>query len=60
MYTEMIQIIIASQEGDKEKAAAYARLLAVILGKDGKQKEANRILRALGDLPPSENICTLD
>lgn len=50
MITEVCQIIKASQVGDKEKAASYARLLAENLDKDGKHKEATRILRAL-DLP---------
>lgn len=60
MFTEICALIRAAQEGDKEKATAYTRLLAVNLRKEGKPKEADRILRALGDLPPSENIAVLD
>lgn len=45
----MCKIIEAAMAGDKQKAEAYARLLAVNLEKDGKPKEATRILRALGD-----------
>lgn len=49
MYTEICKIIEASQAGDKQKAEAYARLLATNLEKAGQPKEATRILRALGD-----------
>jgi hypothetical protein len=49
MYTEVCKIIEASQAGDKQKAEAYARLLATNLEKAGQPKEATRILRALGD-----------
>ncbi len=59
MYTEVGQIIRASQVGDKQKAASYARLLAENLTKDGKEREARMVLRALGDLPPG-NPVTLD
>ena len=59
MYTEVCKIIEASQAGDKERAASYARLLAENLRKEGKEKEAVRVLRALGDLPPGP-LATLD
>lgn len=49
MYTEICQLIRAVQANDKPKALSYARLLAENLEKDGKPKEATRILRALGD-----------
>lgn len=52
LYTEVCKIIEASQSGDRARAAIYARLLADNLRKEGKPKDADRVLRALGDLPP--------
>lgn len=60
MYTEICKIIEASQAGDKSKAESYARLLAENLDKAGQPKEANRVLRALGDHAPQSQPVTLD
>lgn len=60
MFTEICALVRAAKDGDTSKAVAYSRLLAANLRTAGKTTDADRILRALGDLPPSENVVALD